>query len=181
MPVKWSLQRVNHELVASFIRMRDAHMAIGENEWIYRGEEIAHTDPHAYVDLMNDRARGRSIPEGWVKADEFWIVEGGEVVGTLGVRHELNEKLRQMGGHIGYSAHPDHRGRGIGTFALRSGLEVLTRLGVSEALVTCSEDNLPSIRVIEKCGGQRIEDTEFQNLPFKPRRRYVFALKARAC
>jgi predicted acetyltransferase len=172
------VQRPSHEMVESFVRMRDAHMAIGENEWTHRGAEIAHTDPNAFVDLMNDRAAGRRIAKGFVRADEFWIVEGGEVVGTLGVRHELTERLRQMGGHIGYSTHPDHRGRGIATFALRHGLEVLAGLGVTEALVTCDENNAASARVIEKCGGQRIGDAHFTDKPDLKRRRYIFALQA---
>lgn len=173
------VHRPNYEMISSFVRMRDAHMFIGENEWTHRGEEIAHTDPHAYVDLMNERARGRNIAEDFVRADEFWIVEDGEVVGTLTVRHELNEKLRQMGGHVGYSTHPNHRGRGIATFALRHGLDVLAGLGVTEALVTCDEENAASARVIEKCGGRRIEDGRFPDRPNLRRRRYTFVLETR--
>ena len=171
------VHRPSYEMIPSFIRMRDAHMAIGENEWTHRGEEIAHTDPHAFVDLMNDRAAGRRIAEGFVRADEFWIVEGGEVIGTVGVRHELTERLRQMGGHIGYSTHPDHRGRGIATFALRHGLEVLAGLGTSEALVTCDDNNTASAQVIEKCGGRRIDDAHLAERPDLKRRRYAFTLK----
>ena len=136
--------------------MRDAHLAIGENEWNIRGEEIAHTDPHGYVELMNDRAQGANIAEGFVRADEFWIVESDEVVGSLSVRRELTEQLRGLGGHVGYSTHPGHRRRGIATFALQSGLEILASLGIIEALVTSRADNIASIGVIEKCGGRRM-------------------------
>jgi predicted acetyltransferase len=158
--------------------MRDAYMAAGENEWTHRGEEIAHVDPYGYSDLMNERARGRNVAEGFVRADEFWIVEAGEVVGSLGVRHELNEKLRLVSGHIGYSTHPAHRGRGIATFALRKGLDVLAGLGVAEALVTCSPENLASIRVIEKCGGRRTGDAVFPERSDLTRRRYLLSTKA---
>lgn len=157
--------------------MRDAHLAIGENQWSYRNEEIALTDPHAYVDLMNERAAGRNLPDGWVRADEFWIVENDEVVGSLNVRHELNEKLRQMGGHIGYSTHPSNRGRGIATFALKNGLAILANLGIAEALVTCAAENTASIRVIEKFEALRIEDCEFPDRPDLRRRRYLIPTK----
>lgn len=171
------IRRPSHELVPSFIQMRDAQMAIGENEWNIRGEEIAHTDPHAYVELMNERARGKNVAEGFVRADELWIVEGNEVVGSLSVRHELTEQLRGLGGHVGYATHPAHRRRGIATFALQSGLTILGGLGINEALVTCRADNIASIGVIEKCGGRRIEDAEFPGRPELTRRRYVFPLK----
>jgi predicted acetyltransferase/N-acetylglutamate synthase-like GNAT family acetyltransferase len=168
------IHKPSHELVPSFVRMRDAHTSIGENEWIYRGEEIAHSDPHAYVDLMTDRAYGRNIPKGWVRTDEFWIVESGEVVGMLSVRPELNDWLRTIGGHIGYAIHPQHRRRGLATFALKNGLQILGYLGVDEALVTCRPDNVASIRVIEKCGGCRIEDASILDRPeLNGRRRYL--------
>ncbi len=172
------IQHPSHELVPSFIRMRDAHMAAGENEWTYRDEEIAQVEPPAYVDLMGERARGRNVAEGFVRADEFWIVEAGEVVGSLGVRHELNERLRLISGHIGYSTHPAYRSRSIATFALKKRLEVLAGLGVAEALVTCSPENLASIRVIEKCGGRRITDTVFPERPDLARRRYLLPTNA---
>jgi predicted acetyltransferase len=156
--------------------MRDAFMAAGENEWTYRGEEIAHTDPYAYVDLMNERARGRDVAEDFVRADEFWILEAGEVVGALNVRHVLNDQLKKIGGHIGYATHPAHRSRGVATFALNRALNVLRHLGVEEALITCKGENLASVRVIEKCGGQRIEDSVFPGHPEFTRQKYVIPL-----
>jgi predicted acetyltransferase len=171
-----SIHRPSHELVPSFVRMRDAFVAAGEDEWQYRGEEIAHSDPHAYVDLMNERAKGRDVAEDFVRADEFWILADGEVVGSLGVRHVLTDRLKKLGGHVGYATHPTYRGRGVATFALNRGLSVLKHLGVEEALVTCHEENHASIRVIEKCGGRRIEDSEFPGQPDWTRRRYVIPL-----
>jgi predicted acetyltransferase len=176
LPAEFSVQRPSHDLVPSFVRMRDAFLAAGEDEWRHRGEEIAHSDPYAYVDLMNERARGRDVAEGFVRADEFWILDGGEVVGSLGVRHVLNDALKKLGGHIGYATHPGHRGRGVATFALHRGLSVLKHLGVQEALVTCQAENAASIRIIEKCGGQRIEDSEFPDHPELTRRRYHIPL-----
>ena len=173
---EFSIQRPSHDLVPSFVRMRDAFVAAGEDEWQCRGEEIAHTDPHAYVDLMNERSKGRDIAEGFVRADEFWVLENGAVVGALGVRHVLNDALKKLGGHIGYATHPAHRGRGVATFALNRGLSVLKHLGVEEALITCQAENAASVRVIEKCGGQRIEDSQFPGRPDLTRRRYVVPL-----
>ncbi len=105
------------------------------DEWNSRGEEIAHIDPYAYVDLVTDRAQGRNVADGFVRADEFWIVSAGVVVGSVNVRRELNESLSRLGGHVGYSTHPAYRRRGIAKFALRSALGVLgARRGAIERL-----------------------------------------------
>jgi predicted acetyltransferase len=173
-----TLRRPTYDLVPSFVKMRDAFLAVGEDEWNIRGEEIAHADPYAYVELMNDRAQGRNVSAGFVSADEFWIVSSGVVVGSLSVRHELNENLRRLGGHVGYSTHPEYRRRGVATFALRSALGILGTLGVAEALVTCRADNAASIAVIEKCGGRRIEDAEIPEYPDSTRRRYLVPTKS---
>jgi predicted acetyltransferase len=68
-------------------------------------------------------------------------------------------QLEAFGGHVGYDVHPAHRNKGIATFALREALKFLGSKGVAEALITCAHDNAASIRVVEKCGGRRIEDT----------------------
>lgn len=36
---------------------------------------------------------------------------------------------------------------------LAFGVQTLNELGVSDVLVTCSDDNVASAKVIEKCGG----------------------------
>jgi predicted acetyltransferase len=176
---RFQIRRPSHELIPSFVRMRDAFMAAGEDEWRHRGEEIAHTDPAAYVDLMTERSKGRDIAEGYVRADEFWILEDGEVVGGFNVRHTLTEELKKIGGHIGYHTHPAHRRRGIATFALQSALNVLQHLGVAEARIVCLNDNEASIALIEKFGAERIEDAVFREHPELTRRRYLIPLATR--
>ena len=149
--------------------MRDAVLRDGENVWTGR-TALAHSDVPAFISTLNRRALGQDIPEGWVPESTFWIVEGGQVVGELELRHRLNERLREVGGNIGYLTHPDHRNKGVAAFALRAGLKMLREMGVKEALVTCRDDNAASIRVIEKCGGVRIEDSKTSG---PARRRYV--------
>lgn len=83
----------------------------------------------------------------------FWIVRGEEYVGRLGLRHELNEMLRQFGGHIGYDIRPSMRRKGFGTRALALGLDEARRLGLERVLVTCSEHNIGSRKIIEANGG----------------------------
>jgi predicted acetyltransferase len=166
-------RRPSPELVPSFERMRDAVLRTGYDGWKAPGSAAAHTDVYAYVDAIQHWAKGEQLPRGWVPGDIFWIVEREGVVGEMAVRHRLTDYLREVGGHIGYLTHPEHRNRGVATFALREGLKVIASLGIGEALVTCLDTNVASARVIEKCGGVRIEDS---SLPGPKRRRYVISL-----
>jgi len=170
-----SLVKPAHELTESFERLRDAAIASGDAAWgSNEGTRIALTDAREYVDRVNDWAEGENLPQSWVPCSTFWIVDDGEVVGELSVRHHLQAWLREIGGHIGYITHPQHRRRGIATFALREGLTFLRRKDTAAALVTCGESNVASIRVIENCGGVRVRDAHVTGL--ERRRRYVFPL-----
>lgn len=158
-------ERPSAELADSFAAMRDAFMSVGEDPWTEQDQAIAHWDPVAYAEALRGWSEGRNLPPNRTPFDAFWILMGDVVVGQCGVRHPLTPKLEAFGGHVGYDVHPAYRNKGIATFALVKALEFLAGKGVAEALVTCAHDNAASIRVIEKCGGRRIEDTS--------RRRYL--------
>lgn len=96
-----------------------------------------------------------------VKESIFWAILGSEYVGTVSIRHSLNEDLRMMGGHIGYDTRPSFRRRGIASEMLKLALPLAKQIGISEALLTCNDSNIPSIKVIEKNGG-RLVDTKPQ-------------------
>lgn len=72
------------------------------------------------------------------------------MVGFLNIRYELTENLLKVGGHIGYSTHPDFQGQGVASLALAYGVQLLKDRGVDKVLVTCNDDNIGSARVIEK-------------------------------
>ena len=95
-------------------------------------------------------------------SDYYWITDdmGGneEVVGFLGLRHELNAWLLEEGGHIGYSVRPSRRREGHASRALTLAVRRAAALGIEQALVTCDEDNEASARTIERNGGV-YEDT----------------------
>ncbi|SDP23140.1 Acetyltransferase (GNAT) domain-containing protein [Klenkia soli] len=98
-----------------------------------------------------------------------WV--GTDLVGRTSVRHELDERLLRVGGHIGYGVLPDRRGRGYAAEMLRQGLVVARSEGVIAVLVDCDEGNAASARTIERWGG--VLDTVVENPDGGPaKRRY---------
>lgn len=108
-----------------------------------------------WVQALTDEEQRPAQP-GYVRCSYYWIVDGSEqeeVVGCIALRHELNEHLRKLGGHVGYAVRPSRRGRGYATRALEALKPLARERGIEEMLLTCDETNIASRRVIEACGG----------------------------
>jgi predicted acetyltransferase len=112
----------------------------------------------AWVDWLGlQEVPGDHIPEGRVPASHRWIVEDGRVVGTIALRHVLNDALVDSGGHVGYAIAPGSRRRGLASAALARVLAMAAGRGIGRVLVTCDVGNVASACTIERAGG-RLED-----------------------
>src|SRR3989344_5170284 len=98
-------------------------------------------------------ARGKSLPEGYVPQTNYWLVDNGEFIGGVRIRHRLTEHLEQIGGHIGYVIRPSKRRQGYGKKILELALQKAKELGVERVRITCDADNEPSRKIIEGNGG----------------------------
>jgi predicted acetyltransferase len=138
--------------------MLDEFRAAGELH-VYTGNFAVAWEGYAafYALLSRMKAGGYPRPE-IVPMDSYFIEADGQMLGEVFIRHRLTPHLEQIGGHVGYKVRPSCRNRGVATEALRLALRKLADMGIGQALVTCNTNNAASARVIEKCGGHRIQD-----------------------
>lgn len=134
-----------------------------------------------YLEVLEEQERGVGLPTPkHVPTSFLFAFVGDRLVGRASIRHRLNEHLLRMGGHVGYAVVPEFRRRGYATEILRLALEIAReRSGSNRLLVTCDDDNVGSIRTIEKNGGVLENVIEGPDLK-KPLRRYWIDLAARA-
>jgi predicted acetyltransferase len=97
--------------------------------------------------------RERVDDPDWVLNTNLWWVDGKEYIGRMSIRHELNDWLREVGGHIGYDVRRSRRREGHATAMLAAALPIARSLGIERALLTCDADNVASRLVIERNGG----------------------------
>lgn len=114
---------------------------------------IAGMDFGSYLKVLSESRDGINLAPGFVPATNLFAFEGQEIVGKVSVRHQLNEHLNNVGGHIGYGVLPDFRRKGYASLMLKSALPYCRTLGLDRVLVTCDVTNEPSAKIIVKNGG----------------------------
>lgn len=106
-----------------------------------------------FVKNILGESKGLNLPEGFVPASEFWLVDRNEFIGRASIRHKLNDQLLKIGGHIGYYIRASKRKMGYGKKILKLALLKAKRLGLTKVLVTCDEGNIGSQKIIEASKG----------------------------
>ena len=115
--------------------------------------------------VAHERKLTTDPPADFVPCTTYWWTDGDTYLGRINLRHRLNERLRDIGGHIGYDIRPSARRRGHATAMLAAALPHAAALGIDKALVTCDADNIASRKVIEANGGA-FEDQRGTKLRF---------------
>lgn len=87
--------------------------------------------------------------EAWRAGWPTWGIEHqGRLVGTVRI-HPVGW---HDGGAAGYGLHPDLRGRGLATAALKTVLAWCQKEGRASPAARCDPDNVASRHVLERCG-----------------------------
>jgi predicted acetyltransferase len=107
-----------------------------------------------YLEVLAEQARGENLPPNYVPSSFLFAFASTRIVGRVAIRHSLNAFLERVGGHIGYVVVPEFRRQGYATAILRRSLQIARdELNIDRILVTCDDNNVGSIRTIEKNGG----------------------------
>jgi len=125
-----------------------------------------------YLRLLQQHRHGLGLEPEHVPATFVVAQVGGDLVGRVSIRHELNDFLAEFGGHIGYAVRPQCRRRGHATEILRQALVIARGEGVERVLVTCDDGNSASQHVIERCGGA-LEDVRLADNGKRTRRYWI--------
>ncbi len=82
-----------------------------------------------------------------------------KIIGTINIRWNLTEKMKQFGGNIGYGIRPLERKKGYNKINLYLGLMEAKKIGLDEVMLDCDVKNLGSSKTMEALGG-KLERTE---------------------
>ncbi|HCN05112.1 MAG TPA: hypothetical protein DIS79_05780 [Bacteroidetes bacterium] len=139
-----------------FLHALDVCSLDDQRSLMYLGDDVDTQWPYNDFDaFVRQVAESQLYPKpGWVNGKVWWARSDNAIVGRIGLRLELNDFLREIGGHIGYITVPTFRGLGVATSMLRQVLLMPDTQRLFPILLTCDEDNVASERVIVKCGGR---------------------------
>ncbi|MBS4205322.1 GNAT family N-acetyltransferase [Lederbergia citrea] len=150
----------NVRLVEPSIEFKEAYVEMIA-EWIEAGEKmvpfVLRMDTADFDGMLTELAgfkKGIGIPETFVPHTTYWLAdENDRIVGCINIRHNLNDRLLKIGGHIGYGVRPSARRKGYASAMLRLALEKAKEMELKKVLVTCNKDNIASAKTIINNGG----------------------------
>lgn len=75
------------------------------------------------------------------------------IIGTINVRWNLTEEMKQFCGNIGYGIRPTERRKGYNKINLYLGLIEAKKLGLDKVMLDCDVNNLGSSKTMQALGG----------------------------
>jgi predicted acetyltransferase len=129
-------------------------MDLGENGFTNSFPTGSYEEFAASLSRFVEISREINLPEHYVPQTIYWLIIDDKPVAYGKLRHHLNKKLLECGGHVGYIVRPSERGKGFGKLFLSELIMSAKSKGIYQILITCDEDNKRSRRVIESNNGQ---------------------------
>lgn len=143
------------EYEEEILSYRQEFLAAGGKEQGGFGTLLTVDSAAQWIQDAKDALSESACREGYVPASQYICVRESDkkIVGTIQIRHYLNDYLAQYGGHIGYSVRPSERKKGYATWMLANSLPLCRSLNLDKVLITCKNDNEGSRRVIKNNNG----------------------------
>ena len=107
--------------------------------------------------------KNRIVDENRVPSVTYFLVRKTDdrIVGMVNIRLKLNDRLKQLGGNIGYGIRPTERRQGYNKVNLYLALLKCKEYGLDKVQLDCEIDNIGSKKTIEALGG--VLEKEFYN------------------
>ncbi len=119
-----------------------------ENRWWF-------TEPDKIIQKAYNQKNGINLKENYVKQTILWLIDNSEFIGEVRIRHELTKELLMHGGNIGYIVVGEKCNKAYATKMLSLALRYCKeKICLKKVLLTCNDENIASIKVIEKNGGK---------------------------
>ena len=150
----------------------------GENEIAGDGGLDRIKDFDKWLEKIQNDLYINTIDKDKISATLYLTIRKSDkkIVGNLQIRHCLNEKLLNYGGHIGDSIRPSERRKGYATEQIRLALEKCKELGINNVMMTCDKTNIASAKTIQNNGGILENEINVENEIVQ---RYWISLKKR--
>jgi predicted acetyltransferase len=97
--------------------------------------------------------REQGLIEEQPKSICLWAVDHTKFIGEFQLRPELNERIKNTIGSIGYSVRITEQGKGYGKLILGEGLKYARKIGMKKLILLIDESNKPSRKLCESFGG----------------------------
>lgn len=116
---------------------------------------------HAYLNyedwlkVVNDRKSKATCPAKLCPAYSYFFVRSNDnkIIGMVTIRYDVPEAVLVYAGNIGYGIRPLERGKGYSKINLYLALEKCKEMGLSNVIITASDNNPASYKTIISLGG----------------------------
>lgn len=137
----------------------DNNSSIHGSGSLYR---FVNKDKNNYEEWLNKLENDYVIipNEEKVPARTFFLIRESDnkIIGMINIRLALNERLKKLGGHIGYGIRPSERKKGYNKINLYLGLKICNEYGIGKVLLDADLNNPASWKTMEALGGKRIKE-----------------------
>ena len=152
---------------AAVLEYIEEHFSNGEN-FLHGSSLLIEMESYdAWLEHLAKQSDKTTVSSDWVVSTTLLAIRKSDqkILGTIDIRHELNDFLQAFGGHIGCGVRPSERRKGYATEILRLGLAYCQPLGLEKVMVACYKENSPSAQMIQKNGG--VLEREFTHVDGK--------------